>query len=830
MDEREILDWVVTDAPDENDAADGPAPPPEEAPKAPARRPLPRRRLVWLLLAALAAGSALAYTRIGWLRLEAQIAAEVAYEDARSLEGNAALVRAVHARDDGAWLDLRADEAELGLPSTRPAAGLGPAAQPARLLSVTAAGRDIFVATVQRTWHDSAGHSYAFSTQQRYRNLGPGLWDRLPPADAGRSVTWSGLRLTADFPAADSAWMQAHLPRVDTALQAACASWSDPCPADLKAHFTFTVSLNDLPAPQPLASAGAQPGWPANGAYPVAFDVARALAPAAEGIVLPSPQLAGLPQDDTASQALVRSLVVHGLYYLAEGAVGLSQQRVDYIRDAMIAREEIRQGLSAAPDDELHPAHYVDLATLWVARSPDGPAPLRELSRRLQALSFMDFAVARVQVRSEGELLRSLRGRAPLVTWLERQAGLHPAPLLEAYRQQVEAGFERASTLAWQQLDGLLYQCNGQLWHVQSGQPRELNLRVSQDELFTLYFASISADGRLLAYPKWHDFGQSELLLVDLGSGDSQVIDSSLGFLPVGWAGSGELVYLRPAFDDEFSLETIQLAAYQPATGQRRVIYEGAIEPFPLRRAALSPDGWRLGLQLAGDRAATTSVIVSLDPADAADPVRVLGEYGSAPIFSPDGQTAVYAFNRPGLAAAASSSNPAAGLIGVEIASGEQRALLRSHKMPGSAFISEISALAWSPDGAWLAFMAGSTPPRQPQMGIYALPAAGGPVRVLVALGPGLRSALESPTFSADGAYVAYHELASGGPAEHAAVIEWASGAREHYEASYPGFAWSPAGHLLALANDHGLYVLEPSTGEFRWVSASACRTGVWGG
>jgi hypothetical protein len=828
------LEWTFEQAPEPGERPPGGLPqatPPGE-PRRRGQRPahiLSGRRLVLLAgLAALIALGALAHTRIGWLRLEAQIVAEVAYEDARSLERQPALVRAVLSTEDPAWLELRAAEAALGLPATRPAAGLAPSGEPARLLSVTAAGRDVFVATVQRTWRDSAGESYAFSTQQRYRNLGPGLWERLPPAEAaGGSMAWRGLRLTADFPAADSAWMQAHLPRVDAALQAACAAWSRACPPGVQAHFVFASRLSQLPEPAALASADAQPGWEPVGRYPVAFDLAAALTPAPETMVLPSPHLAGLPIDAAASVALVRGLIVAGLFRLADGIVADDTARqADYFRDALVAREEIRQGLSAAPGNTAHPARYVPVEQLWSIKGPADSDLSSGLFHRLQVLHFAGFLAAERPELTVGDLLLRLRARPGLYAWLERHYGSGWRGLLGRYEQALAEDFEHQSALAWQHLDGLVYLCGSEVWRVQAGEPRRLSLSVPAEDIWIgLHTSGLAANGHMLAYQVTRRPRQAELMLVDLADGSHHSVDTASAVVPLGWAASAELVYLRLADNTREYPWHMQLMAYAPGSGQRRQLHEGKIMPALAEAGAWAPDGASLLLTVAGNAERTdvlAPALVSVS-AGAEAPLRLLDDLGVQATFSPDGARVAYTRNWPG----GSRSDRGVGLMVMNLDSRQRRVLLGPQGLQGIEAIFLIESLTWSPDGAWLVFQAWTgADSAGTSNGWYALPARGGPPRH-IAFAPGNPGRVRAG-FSADGQYLAFFEWGQGGRTSRAELLDWASDDRLRLAASFPAPAWSPDGHLLAVSAETSLYVLDPATGAYRWIRGGSCRAAAW--
>src|SRR5260221_5934982 len=91
------VDWSFSPAPDGPEAA--PAPDPGSPPPPPAaRRSWPWRRLALLLgLVLVAALGAWLFTRLGWRRLQDQLAAQIAYEDQRAQAGDVGAVLALQA-------------------------------------------------------------------------------------------------------------------------------------------------------------------------------------------------------------------------------------------------------------------------------------------------------------------------------------------------------------------------------------------------------------------------------------------------------------------------------------------------------------------------------------------------------------------------------------------------------------------------------------------------------------------------------------------------------------------------------------------------------------
>src|SRR5262249_11782913 len=138
------VDWSFSDAPSDHepDAVPEPSPP---APRPP-RRPWPRRRLLALgAVAGLVALGAWLFTRLAWLRLQSQLAAQIVYEDPGAQAGDVAAVLALQAAGRPAWRAQLTAQVRLGLAAPAPAGALRPTGAPPRLIRLDPLGGDLFV-------------------------------------------------------------------------------------------------------------------------------------------------------------------------------------------------------------------------------------------------------------------------------------------------------------------------------------------------------------------------------------------------------------------------------------------------------------------------------------------------------------------------------------------------------------------------------------------------------------------------------------------------------------------------------------------------------------
>jgi WD40 repeat protein len=810
------LDWTFDHIPAEDEIEPPPLPPPPEPRPDKEHRRRWRLPLALLTLVAIAGLGVYGFSWFGWQRLRSQIAAEIAYEDERSFARDAQMVAALQSKTSEAWVRQRADEAGAGLPSPLPAANLRPLPEPGEVLRLTTPAPDTFEVTVLRTFVDSAGERYQFEFTQRYRNLGPGLWERLPPDESRLrdTSTWNGRRLTATYPVLDAPWMEQALPQIDAYLVALCEEWD--CPFRPPIMVTFSGRLSDLPSPpEDWRAADAAP------THPIIFDLPSRPSQYPSRAVLPSPQLAGYPHDEAAAAALIRATAVHLLGYLAEELFPPRRIGENYFFDALLARAEVRLGISAPPTVEITPYEFAPPAQLW---QDNRASPRSDLPFRLQALSFLDFALAAQPASAELRLLRNLRRQSNLDDWLAASLDVEAAPLVEAWVASVTAGFASSAT-PWERLDGLAYACEGSAGLVREGRLHTLPLAGGS---LWLSPHGLSPDGTRLAVvaPGVQFESQLQLQILDLNGSDVQLVSEG-GFWPLGWSASGQLVYLSQG--GEAGEETCgdfpcRLRAYDPATGRDYDVIRQPVSPslgiFLGGLSLWSPDRSALGLTLTddspeGESRAVPAIVSLIDPVQALIPARE----GHSPVLSPDGTRVAVI-----VGGAIWDSNPPSrtSLEVVDLETQATTTLLTSEALAAEGQPELILGAEWSPDGAVLAVLTSGE-----QNSLLLLPTDGNPPRTLATSTDSFPIPLG---FSADSRYLA--ALNMSGDRGGLRLYDLHTDGGEIFIAAAWGYeffskfaAWSPTGHLLAVAGPGGLYVTDPATGEFYWINSHrACR------
>lgn len=819
------LDWSFDYIPTGDDGGSRVA---AAAPAQAAPRPERQRRLLLWLLAAPTLALAVAlgvygWQSLGWQRLAAQVDHEVVTEDEFARAGDVAMVRSFLAADDEEWLALRAAEARQGLPVTLPPGSLRPLDEPPRVESVELIESPLFAATVLRAFSDPAGQVYHFRYTQRYRNLGPGLWERLPTDQAALALQghWGGARLDAIFPMNDWPWLQPMLPRVDHWLVQACADWQ--CPAGLRVPVTFTGQPTEL---RPVRRAMT---WPMTGpaATPLVFYLGpqRPLFP--PRVVLPSLQVAGLPVEEAASDHLQRAIAVHGLRFLAQQLAGLGQDGQDVYLDALIARAEARLGLSPAFHYDPPPNGYVPPPGLWsrglAGRAVDVPA---DLSYRLQALAFLNFALAAAPADTEGALLHGLRRQLGLLPWLQAALGPEAARLPADWTARVIRSSAPGAPLAWQRLDGLTYTCDDGAWLIRA---HGLQSLWSDNNGQPFVASSLSADGRYLATLRFSTFNAiGQLRVLEVDTGRTRLVAQGRFIAVLGWSADNRLHFLQSeAFAG--AQRGVRLMRYEPGANARsRPVIPNVVRPVGLAPAGAGQANWspdRMALVLTANvaapehapRWAAIHVRLAAANSEGGPEIELLAEGGYAPLLAPDGAHAVYGRELAGRAVL--ELQALATRAGRTLVTATEATL----RAAGTGPPERLLPMAWSPDGRQLVFMATGASYGDR---LFSVGSDGQGLRPLS--GVDAAGWVTPLGFSADGRYLAHFAVSSEDPTARLKVTDTSTGQQQEFTAFPGSVAWSGDGHLLALAAEEGVYVLDPATGDRRWLAFQTCQRVSW--
>ena len=823
------LEWTLDDAPVEGEP---PAAPPGRVPppNPPAPRPSGQRpRRGWLGLAAiffLMAVAALAVQFLRWRgeqNILAQLTAEVEYEDAQARGGNVAAAMSVwfHPLEpldldkvNPAWWQRRQAEAQLGLAAPLPLPGLTPVDAPPRVTgaALLASGTDQWDVTVVRAYVDTAGRTMEFALTQRYRNLGPGLWERVPPDSAALKATtfYTGQRLFVALPQADLDRLRPILDQVDALLEQACTGWGAPqCPANQYAGVQFVT--DPRLGPPPLAPGlGLAAG---HGPYPLALEIGAYVSP---GMMLFSPQLVGVPVDEAGRAALTHALTVLSLINLANAAAGPTTRVDDLWRDALAARAEQRLGLAGPLTYTATATDFLLSEQLWAAGVEPQPAA-QVLPARLQALRFLDQALAGEPPATDGLLLSYLHRRPELSGWLDEGLGAgQGAPASLAWDAQAEAVFAAAGNLDWGELEGLRYACGGRAYLVRRDGPLALPERLAINAIFDPAEA-LSPDGQWLAAAGYLDSPEMTLRLYDLEAQIALTVTQASDLNVAGWSAAGALIYAvgqrEPGVD-----ATFQLWRYELSTGQAQPL-TGALPGYPYPFTWL-PDHRRL-LMPVGSGTDWVPMLMAVD--DLAQPPQPLSAPAWYPSLRPDGRALAYV-----------SPDAPGTVVLYDLANGTRRTLFDLSAQSSAAPVDDhrVTPLAWTGDSQWLLVLA-PDPDAAPHL--YLVPAAGGEAAVdLGALGqPDQQIFPFSVGRSPSGRYLAFRGGSSSGPTTllDLSLVDVDQRGKPTglrlYASAVTSAAWSPRRDQLALGMADGLQVTDFDTGLTRWLSHGATCDGV---
>ncbi|MCC6191238.1 MAG: PD40 domain-containing protein [Anaerolineales bacterium] len=834
------LDWTFSAAP----AEEAPALVPALPRQTPAPPPRPLRR--WLLPAAglltlVLASSAVVYVRQGWSALETQVGHEIRYEDLQARAGAVDLVLALQSSADDAWRDLRAAETALGWPAPAPAPNLVPLAGPPQVGALQALGNHLFEATVTRRYADAAGRAAAFELTQRYRNLGPGLWERLPPdlEVLQPLATWTAPRLQATFPQVDGALLRPLLPRVEALLEQACRDWD--CQPEMMVTVKFSSALRDLqPVDLPAHAAD-----PVDGSYPIVFDLPATLPRYPPRLVWPAPRLAGLPHDQDAAEALVRALAAAVLANLAEQLSGQSRWPGDFFLDALVARAEIRLGLSVPPTYTATADDYVPIDSLW--RQPGGSASLSRadaLPFQRQALAFLEATLAGQPPAADGELLRALRqpgaqetGRpVGLVPWLEPVIGPGAAFLVEQRAVRFPQLPRAGSPFAWSGLEGMRLACLGGASLVRGGRRLPLPFHASR---YGFSGPTFSPGGHYLAVAEFGDQLAVPPVLPRLSVYDLQtesLATTAEGRLValLGWAADDTLLYwLNPSEEIDLAVTSTGappaaqpasvLMRYDPAAGTSEAVHTLDV----IQDLAWSHD--RTGLYITTrDPLEVEPLEIGWLPAGGRPanrlPVEPLVTGGRNPLPAPDGQTLAYVR----LAATGRVREPAEAVVLYDLDQATSTPLVTMDDLIvetpfGPVAPIDLSLAAWSPDGQRLAITVAYGSSRR----LFTIRRDGSGLTEQARV-EGEASWLYILGFSADSRYLAYAAVPPG-ERSPLSVLDLETRSVSEVQYTLPGAAaWSPTGHVLALAGEDGVHLLDLATSRRRWVAFGNCTSVAW--
>jgi hypothetical protein len=336
------LDWEVTDAPSAGEpgtanSADKwaltasnqtstqsaitdrrPASPGGPAdPRSPHGLPAPHRRVIFgvaafvaVLVAVVGAGLN-AFMQGSWQRLSDDIAALVRYEERFSYLGQFGPVLQVQDPGNSDWIAVRRVQLRSHLPAALPIPMLQTASEDAEVADLEMLDPDWVKVDVKRQYLTPEGQTMVFTVPQFYRRAGDSDWLRSAPPGGfwGEWTDWQTATLHIRHSERDAEFVRAIGPQLADLLQEACSLWPADCAglAPAKVYLSgFVGSLEYDPV--------------RNVRVLVQFGDGSKGLPSDYFISVPSPHLAGIPDDEAGQRYLVEYLAVRMIAAMARDA------------------------------------------------------------------------------------------------------------------------------------------------------------------------------------------------------------------------------------------------------------------------------------------------------------------------------------------------------------------------------------------------------------------------------------------------------------------------------------------------------------------------------
>ncbi len=796
------LDWTLADAPDADETAH-----PSEKRSATS----PASRAIIGIIGAVVVAALLGlgyYWRSGEARTHRAIEALIALEEQAAHDRDMRAARALVADEAEEWAEvniIRWVSHDLAAPL--PSAFLRPLTDTARLTNLTTLAPDIIRAEVARAYLTQRDETVTFHLAQFYRYAN-GDWGRIAPPDAqpGELQFYFSPRLEMRYYAVDAARARALAPLIETTLAQACAVWTCPLDYRFSLYFTDPVPSPADYAPAPIPSGQAD--------EPVLFDWisqnARNQSWSTQ-LYLPASTSIGYPADefsiDYYSRFIARQVLLQtaGHLSLARGdRLDGSQLRRNAYFYALVARVAAYSGLEAPATLTLNTSPVALPLTLlwdWEARF-DEPQPLRPLLR--SGLAVVNRLVAETSqpiTLTERVLFHNLSLSTNSSAWL-----------VAALNASDEAAYSRLINLIIESFQvnmlttnrpDLLLGCTGKV----------LAYTQASSSLTPLIPGSFYNS----AVSQWSPDGQRYLMylydqpvIIDFVSGKTQIlpITNTTTWDKAQWASNSVIAYGAWTTDSDYFLKFYDLAnstlVFQALSG----LLNYTLTPNGLAAAVIHFNPAGNGAPLIG---------LEIMPALGGEPQAIDDQLAIAPRYN---GTLAWSPNSQFIAYTRLSTEKAASIRLANIATGEIQTLARGYDLdpqhPPTA-----AALAWSPDGARLAFAA-MQPDRQTSW-----------IGVVNANGTGLRVLSEQAglffqiNFSADGRYLAaaYYDFTE---TDKLALFDMTTGERIQLLRDVQTYAWSPTGHTLALATRRDFQLRPEPASDEATIFAEQCNSLAW--
>ncbi len=812
--ESELIEWVITYAPEANEAplpleAELPseAPPHPAIPSSLRCLPLPRlnerfSRWLWLTLGSIIVVSLAGlgvYTIWNRFRVERALTLVIRAEDEAALAQDSKRLNALADSQDTNWLAVRTRLARQGQAAPMPLPWLRSTPILGRLQTYTYIATDLVRAEVMRQYLAPDGSVVRFNLPQFYR-FANGEWKRVPIPEpetfGGKDPSVrEGVHTKIYYHLPDAKFVKEELgPYLDQLMARACAQLD--CPDDLSLSLDFPDTMRPdllLTRNDPTRLTNEDPLLFAMIAWDPSEFTGRS-------IYIPSPQIAGYPADETSQDFYKRSLALrllfHASHYLSDvDNYHYQAMGSNALASALVVRLGARLGLESSHALEQQPGPtFFPLGSLWFIDQAPSPSFVSTLETRLAArregLAVMNYLLRDQPPEAEAQLLRGLAstsGYYDAVPWLSVGLGLSPGEVQDEmtalYPEAYRLALDRATRY------DLAFSCQAgpMLYSLSTGRANPL----FAEPFPYAYLSSWSPDGeRLNLYLN----GGSAILHLPTEEitwlpGDSQHYPASIFDWPTETIAAYQLWPIpdpqNPGTGPDSS--QIKLGFFDLANPRRQFPSVPGVQDYKL-----SPDkSIAAVVQGFGPEPYTPySSTISLMPALSGSPA-FLAE-GIAPAWSPDGRQLAYVqFEPKGMGFSLWVVNP--DIIGDS--GWLQRRILTSAELElRPPFM--WAQLSWSPNSQQLV-LAISTQGR----GWHGLVNLEGEATHLQGESAGFPGQL----FSADGKFLSTVSQ-SGLPELH--VYDTITERKVRSLRDYWNYAWSPTGHTLVIGSNRSYDLL----------------------
>jgi len=807
MSDPDLLDWTISDAPapDEAPLPDEPRAPLRPPPAPPPRRPLPG--WTWLLLGTVIVlavlVSAFGLPALERYRARRAVEAVVAQEAAAIEAGDWDALRALYDPTLGYWATSEIQLIKQGaMPPLLWPYGMRAAEVPSQVRAVTVLDPKLAKVEVERIYAVPDGTRVTLTLPQFYRYAEEG-WVRTEPPKAwwGEPQTYHGARVDLDYNSVDAAYAVDLGRFLDGLMGRACQQWQ--CPVEVRVWVDLASTVPDLygnPWYSPLASLTF--GFVSNtGGQDLNFRLG-----------VPSPQLAGLPQDIPSLAATRRSIAVPVLVKVAQqaarpGAPPGAAGHFNAYFYALVVRELARLGQEEPALAQMRVANPVFISDeLWALPIGDYQG-LQGLS---EALVVLNGLLEDEPPATEARLFQTLDTAPDLTTWLAGGLALSP----DEVQSRVAAALNPPVPLLLSSLGDpdLALGCVNGLW-LASLDGRAWPL--TDGDYPNSFGVNWSPDGRRLAV---NVAGRTALL--DLAQPAAEWLPEPIDEFgsPVQWLDASTVAY-EPR---TYHVDTPSGYASPDFLGTR--FYDAAhpdqpLAPLPTFSSYwLSPDRTLavVGVSLAGGA-------LSVIPASGGDPIGA-GYGGQQVIWSSDSRRIASVLQ--------SGLNADWSVLVMEATAFESRTILAGDDPrlppPEASTQSSWVSLAWAPAGDELAVTLNNFQDFTTTGWVGIVRADGSEFHRLPLPDPGF--SVYSASYSADGHYLAVNFRKG--------ILESVTGIYDLADGTWPrlipqayGVAWSPTGHTLLLSGVDGTSRLSdpgnPDTQPLR-LTSEQCYSVSW--